>query len=82
MPLDEFSDTCALHMEIDNEPETLGEVHTEALEIINAAEPDDAVAGSIERQNFYARAGQAFCVVATTESRPFGCFILRKGVIF
>ena len=82
MPLDGFSDTCALRMEIDREPDTLGEVHTEAFEIINAAKPDDAVAGSIERQDFYARASQAFCVITTTESRPFGCFILRKGVIF
>ena len=69
-------------MEIDNEPDTLGEVHAQAFEIINAVKPDDAVAGSIERQDFYTRAAQAFCVVATNESRPFGCFILRKGVIF
>ena len=35
-----------------------------------------------ERQEFYAHARSAFCVVATTEMRAFGCFILRKGVIF
>jgi len=82
LPLDGFSDTCALRMEIDKEPDTLSDVHTEAFKIINAVKPDGAVAGSIERQEFYTRAAQAFCVVATTESRPFGCFILRKGVIF
>jgi len=82
MPLDGFFDTCALRMEIDNEPDALGDVHKEAFEIINAAKPDGSIAGSIERQGFYSRAAQAFGVVATTESRPFGCFILRKGVIF
>jgi L-fucose mutarotase len=38
--------------------------------------------GSIERFAFYEAARQAFAVVATNESRPYGCFILKKGVIF
>ncbi len=82
LPLDPFVDACALRMEIDDEPDSLGEVHREAFEIIEAAMPEGAATGSIERQDFYVRASQAFGVVATTEARPFGCFILRKGVIF
>ena len=38
--------------------------------------------GSIERFAFYEAARQAFAVVATSESRPYGCFLLKKGVIF
>ena len=82
MPLDGLSDFCALRMEIDNAPDEMGEVHEQAFEVINAAKPDGAVAGHIERQDFYARARAAFAVVATVDARPFGCFILRKGVIF
>ena len=37
--------------------------------------------GSIERHAFYERAKQAYAVVSTSERRPYGCFILVKGVI-
>ena len=37
--------------------------------------------GSIERQQFYEETKQAYCVVSTSETRPFGCFIFTKGVI-
>jgi len=36
---------------------------------------------SIERHAFYERAKQAYAVVSTSERRPYGCFILVKGVI-
>jgi L-fucose mutarotase len=38
--------------------------------------------GSIERHAFYARARRGFAVVvAMGERRPYGCFVLVKGVI-
>ncbi len=82
MPLDAFSETCALPMEIDGEPATLSDVHREAFAVIEAQMPEGAATGCIERQAFYKNAERAFAVVATTEDRPYGCFILRKGVIF
>jgi len=82
MPLDAFSEACAYRMEIDGEPESLGGVHSETFAVINAAKPADAHTGSLERQAFYQRASRSFAVVSTSENRPFGCFILRKGVIF
>jgi len=82
LPLDAYSDACAYRMEIDGEPEALGDVHVETFAIIDAAKPEAAKVSSIERQEFYARAARSFAVVSTNESRPFGCFILRKGVIF
>lgn len=36
----------------------------------------------IERQAFYQHAKSVFGIVHTTEDQPFGCYILRKGVIF
>jgi len=31
---------------------------------------------------FYERARRAYAVVQTSENIPYGCYILRKGVIF
>ncbi len=81
MPLDAFGTLSALRMEIDDAPEDLGEVHTDTLEIINARLPKGGMTGSLPRPDFYPRAAQAFAVVATSEARPYGCFILRKGVV-
>ncbi len=82
MPLDGFAGAAAYRMEIDGAPEELGEVHKEVFAVLAAAKPEAARLASIERQEFYARAAGAFAIVRSTESRPFGCFILRKGVIF
>jgi len=82
LPLDPFVPEGALWMQRDGEGEKPGEVHREAIVILEAEMPDGGAVGSIERQAFYARARQGFAVVRCTEPRPFGCFILRKGVIF
>lgn len=82
MPLDGFTETCAWRMQVDGAPDEMGEIHHQAFETLAAAKPDGAGLGSIDRQDFYARAMDAFAVVATSEQRPYGCFILRKGVVF
>ena len=38
-------------------------------------------AGPIERSKFYEKAGKAMLTVCTSEMRPYGCFILQKGVM-
>ena len=81
MPLDGFSDACAWRMEIDDAPRTLGEVHRQTLEVVTRRMPEGAGTGSIARHDFYPRARSAFAVVATAETRPYGCFILKKGVV-
>jgi L-fucose mutarotase len=35
----------------------------------------------LERFAFYAAAKRAFCIIRTSDPGPYGCFILRKGVI-
>ncbi|TLP48264.1 MULTISPECIES: RbsD/FucU family protein [Cohaesibacter] len=82
MPLEGFADYSALRMEIDGEPETLGEVHSEGFAVMESRLPETGSLSSLERQDFYVQAKRAFAVVRTTEARPFGCFILRKGVVF
>lgn len=82
MPLDGFFDYSALRMEIDGQPQTMGEVHEEVWAVLKPKLPESGKLSSIERQEFYSHARRAFAVVHTAESRPFGCFILRKGVVF
>ena len=36
---------------------------------------------ALERFAFYAAAKKAFAIVRTGDSGPYGCFILRKGVV-
>lgn len=82
MPLDYFTEYAALRMEVDNNPEEMTEAHIAAWEILEKVKPAEARLAGIERQSFYQQASTAFAVVQTTEVRPFGCFILRKGVVF
>jgi L-fucose mutarotase len=35
----------------------------------------------ISREDLYERARAAYAVVATGDQRPYGCILLRKGVV-
>ena len=81
-PLDSFVEAPIHRMEVIGEPQTLLEVHQEVLAVAREAEGGDVAMGSIERHAFYAEARKGYAVVQTTEARPYGCFLLKKGVIF
>ena len=82
MPLDQFVPHCALRMEVDEQPDVVTEAHRAVWGVIEERMPEGAGTGSIERQAYYAHAQTCFAVVQCSEKRAFGCFILRKGVIF
>ena len=71
----------ALRMEVDDKPEELTETHKEFINIVKKVSGENWNVGSISRQEFYEEAKKAYCIVTTTDARPFGCFILTKGVI-
>ena len=81
LPLDSFVEHAALRMEVVGEPERVEPVQAEVQREIDRAEGRSVPMGSIERFDFYERARQAYCVVATGETRFYGCFVLAKGVI-
>ena len=82
IPLDTFVDRPAMRMEVVGAPAEVPEVQRECQRIIDIHEgPDRVVLSGIERHAFYARSQEAFAVVATGELRPYGCLILKKGVI-
>jgi L-fucose mutarotase len=82
MPIDDFHDYGALRMEVDGAPDRVEKVHAEVFAVLDRVKPAGAALKSIERQAFYAHARNAFAVVACSEDRPYGCFILRMGVVF
>jgi L-fucose mutarotase len=81
-PLDSFVDHPVKRMQMVGKPDEIPSVQQDFQKVIDAAEGRSWPMGSLERFAFYEAARQAFAVVATSESRPYGCFLLKKGVIF
>jgi len=81
MPLDSFVDDAALRMEVVGNPSEIPPVQQEVQREVDRAEGKSWPLGSIERMAFYERAKRAYCVVQSGETRFYGCFILKKGVI-
>lgn len=80
LPLDTFVDHPVLYMEpVSGEP--LLPIHQEVAELAGRADERDISIKGLSRREFYERARSANAVVATAEDRPYGCFILVKGVI-
>ena len=79
LPVDDFQPDPVTTMQIVGDPDGLPEVVADALPLLSAQGVRPA---GVERFAFYERAKAAFAVVRTAELRPYGNFILRKGVIF
>ena len=81
MPLDSFVDEPALRMEVVGKPAEIPEVQRLCQQIIDRREGRGVKLAGVERHDFYARAQAAFAIVATGEQRPYGCLLLKKGVV-
>lgn len=79
LPLDTFVDQPAVTMQMAGDAGTEAPAVTDFNRILKRR--GAAHAGSVERFAFYARAAQAFAVVATGELRSYGNIILKKGVV-
>jgi L-fucose mutarotase len=82
MPLDTFVDEPALRMQQVHAPDEVPAVQQECQKVINRAEGREVPLAGIKREDFYEHARKAFAVIYTTEQRPYGCLLLKKGVIF
>ena len=80
-PLDSFIKYPVVRMQIDDNPDELNDVHKELNKIMHEVAGTNWEMGSIERFKFYDEAKSAFAIITTNETRPFGCFILTKGVV-
>jgi len=82
MPLDSFVKESAFRMQPVHAPDELPEVQQVCQKIIDRAERKHVPLTGLSREAFYRRAAKAYAVLATGEQRPYGCILLKKGVIF
>ena len=81
LPVDTFVEPAVFRMgSVGNESEIL-EVHASFQSILDEAEGRSVPVEPLERFEFYRRAGDAFVTVATSEDRPYACFLVTKGVV-
>jgi L-fucose mutarotase len=56
-------------------------IHTSLQAVFDRAEGRAVPMEALDRFDFYAAAKRAYAVIRTSDPGPYGCFILRKGVI-
>jgi L-fucose mutarotase len=81
LPVDTFVEPAVWRMGPVDDPEQVLDVHADFQRIVDAAEERTVTIAPVERFDFYARAREAYAVVATSEDRPYGCFLVTKGVV-
>ena len=82
LPLDSFIEHPIERMEVRDDASIVTDLQQQVLALVNSVEGRSIEFGVVPRLSFYARAQQAYAVVHTLESQPYGCFFLHKGVIF
>lgn len=81
LPVDTFVEPAAERMgPVGHEREVL-EVHKAFSAALDEAEGRSVRVDPIDRFEFYRRAAEAYVVVITGETRPYGCFLVTKGVV-
>jgi L-fucose mutarotase len=81
LPLDDFVEAPATVMEVVGDPDAVPEVVREFQMSLSNAEERIIKTDRIDRFAFYERTRSAFAVVATGETRLYGCILIKKGVI-
>ena len=81
MPLDTFVPAPVTRMQVVGNPAAPMPVFARMQAVIDAAEGRRVEMQTLERFAFYAAAKRAFAIIRTGDSGPYGCFILKKGVV-
>ena len=81
LPIDDYEPHPVRRMLVVDEPKAIPAVHAAVQRECDAALGAHNPIAGMERFAFYEAARQAFAVVQVGDPRPYGCFLLRKGVI-
>ena len=81
LPLDTFVTAPVTRMQVVGDPLAELPGFARIQKVIDAAEGRAVRMQALERFDFYAAARNAFAIIRTADSGPYGCFILKKGVI-
>lgn len=81
LPLDTPLQPSVGRMEVMGAPGEIPQAQQEVQAEIDAVEGKSTPMYGIERFAFYEQAKKTYCVIATGETRFYGCFLLTKGVV-
>ena len=81
LPLDTFVDAPVSRMQMVGDPGGVVPVFGLMQAVIDTAEARPVRMQALERFAFYDAAKRAFAIIRTSDPGPYGCFILKKGVI-
>jgi L-fucose mutarotase len=81
MPLDTFVESPVMRMRVVGDPDGAVPIFAKMQATVDACEKRAISIGAYDRFDFYAAAKKSFAIVRTSDPGPYGCFILRKGVI-
>ncbi len=81
LPIDDFEPEAVRRMEVVGDAAAIPDVQRAVQAEIDKALGRPTPLVGIERFAFYEAARRAFAVVQVGDPRPYGCFLLRKGVI-
>jgi L-fucose mutarotase len=81
MPLDTFVEQPVMRMRVVGDPDGVVPIFAKMQATLDASEKGRVNMGAYDRFDFYAAAKKSFAIVRTSDPGPYGCFILRKGVI-
>ena len=82
LPIDEYTETPLVGMQVVGEPKTRLPVHEEFEKIVSDRAGRNVPIELVERLAFYERARSAYCTVKTGDLRAYCDIIIVKGVIF
>ena len=80
-PLDAFVEAPITRMLVVDHPGKLVQAHLDMQAIADTAAGKSVAIRAVERFAFYEEAKNAFAVVQTTDPGPYGCFLIKKGVL-
>jgi len=81
MPLDTFVEAPVTRMQVVGEPLAERPIFSRMQAVADSAEGRPVTMQSLERFTFYEAAKRSFAIIRTADSGPYGCFILKKGVV-
>ena len=81
MPLDTFVPAPVSRMQVVGDPAAQVPVFATMQAVVDAAHGTPVGMQALERFAFYAAAKAAFAIIRTSDPGPYGCFILKKGVV-
>ncbi len=81
LPVDDFEPEPIRRMLVVGNPAEMPQVQAEVQAAVDRALGNPSPMAGIERFAFYDAASNAFAVVQCGDPRPYGCFLVRKGVI-